>query len=131
MLIAKPWKLEAMMRLVFSVFVCYLAGIMITLAMPLFSSGRITRAFVALDALGLICLVAAFVLIRKRRTGGDAGRRVVIAFICAYAGMLLGLWGQHMAGASSSKTVVSTSQMLVALVSFQGALLAFIPGFLR
>jgi membrane protease YdiL (CAAX protease family) len=47
--------------------------------------------------------------------------------------MLLGFWAQHVAGggAGAAKTTFSTGQMLVALASFQGALLGFIPGFLR
>src|SRR5258706_14200420 len=129
MLSAKPWKLEAVLRLVFSVFLCFCAGYLISVAIPVLSSGRPLLKILALDVVGLACLATALILIRTPWGAGDSARRLVGVLVCTYAGMILGLWAQNIAG--HTKTTFSTGQMLVALASFQGALLVFIPGFLR
>ena len=121
------------MRLVFSVFLCFCAGFLITVILPVISAGKPAGKLLVLGACGLVCLATALFLIRKRWTEGNSARRVVLALVCAYAGMLLGFWSHHLAGpgAGAGKTTFSTVQMLVALGSFQGALLLFVPGFLR
>jgi membrane protease YdiL (CAAX protease family) len=135
MLMAKPWKLEAVMRLVFSVFLCFCAGVMISVAMQVISSGKPAGKILGLDGAGLVCLVSALLLIRKRWHEGNSALRMVLALILAYGGMLLGFWSQHLANPGTSivasKTTLSTGQMLIALGSLQGAMLFFIPGFLR
>ena len=129
MLSARPWNLEAVIRLVFSVFVCFCAGYLISVALPVLSAGKPAGKLLLLDAFGLICLAAALILSRRPWGVGNSGRRVAVLLVCAYTGMLLGLWAQHLAGRGEAR--ISTGQMLVALASFQGALLAFVPGFLR
>ena len=129
MLSARPWKLEAVIRLVFSVVVCFCAGYLISVAMPVLSAGKPAVKLLVLDGLGLTCLAAALILSRRPWGAGDSGRRVAILLVCAYSGLLLGLWAQHLAGGNGAD--ISTGKMLVTLVSFQGALLAFVPGFLR
>jgi membrane protease YdiL (CAAX protease family) len=126
---ARPWKLEAVIRLVFSVFVCFCAGYLVSVAIPVLSEGKPAGKLLVLDLVGLACLAAALILSRRPWGQGNSGRRVAVLLVCAYTGMLLGLWAQHVAGRGDSR--ISTGQMLVALASFQGALLAFVPGFLR
>src|SRR5712671_2877326 len=118
MLSAKPWKLEAVIRLVFSVFVCFCAGYFITVTLPVISAGKPVGRLLVLDVIGLACLAAALMLSRKPWAVGNSGRRVAIILVCAYTGMLLGLWAQHVAGKAPAG--LSTGQMLVALASFQG-----------
>jgi membrane protease YdiL (CAAX protease family) len=101
----------------------------VSVALPVVSAGKVSGKLLAVDGLGLACLAAAMVLVRLSWNGGNAPRRLLIVLVCAYSGMLLGFLGQRLAG--TSKVGVSTEQMLVALASFQGALLVFAPGFLR
>src|SRR6266699_229691 len=122
MLPARPWKLEAVIRLAASVFLSYGAGYIISLALPVLSAGHASDKLLALDGFALVCLAAAMILVRKSWSEGNTARRLAIALVCAYSGMLLGFWGQHIAGAA--KHTVSTGQMLIMLASFQGALLA-------
>src|SRR3954471_741530 len=133
MLMAKPWKLEAVMRLLFSVFLCFCAGFIITVALPVISSGKPVGKILGIDAAGLVCLGTALILIRKRWEEGNSALRVVLALVTAYSGMLLGFWSQHLAnpGIGANKATLSTAQMLIALASLQGAMFLFIPGFLR
>src|SRR5436190_17804154 len=114
MLMAKPWKLEAVMRLVFSVFLCFCAGFILTVALPVISSGKPAGKILGLDAAALVCLATALILIRKRWDEGNSALRVVAALILAYGGMLLGFWSQHLAGpgVGANKTTFSTAQML-------------------
>jgi|ERR1043166_5011030 membrane protease YdiL (CAAX protease family) len=129
MLPERPWKLEALIRLAVSVFLCFCAGYIVSVALPAISAGKASLRLFAVDGLGLACLAAAMVLVRRSWAEGNAARRLLLVLVCAYSGMLLGFWGQHLAG--TSKASVSTGQMLTALASFQGALLVFVPGFVR
>jgi len=129
MLSARPWKLEAVIRLAASVCLCFFAGYIISVALPVVSAGKASGKLLVLDALGLACLALAMILVRRSWADGNAARRLVIVLICAYSGMLLGFWAQHVAG--PGRTAISTGQMLVALASLQGSLLVFVPAFLR
>src|SRR2546423_10243065 len=129
MLSARPWKLEAVIRLAVSVFLCFCAGYIVSVALPIVAAGKPSGKLLLLDGFGLACLVVAMILVRRSWTEGNAARRLAIVLVSAYTGMLLGFWGQQWA--ASGRSGVSTGQMLVALASFQGSLLAFVPGFLR
>src|SRR6266850_6618891 len=129
MLSARPLKLEAVIRLAVSVFWSFCAGYIISVALPIVSAGKASGKLLVLDGFGLACLAVAMILVRRSWAEGNAARRLVIVLVCGYSGMLLGFWAQHVAG--PGRTAISTGQMLVALASLQGSLLAFVPGFLR
>src|SRR6266542_3203446 len=129
MLSARPWKLAAVIRLAVSVFLCFCAGYIISVALPVVSAGKASGKLLVLDGFGLACLGVAMVLVRRSWAEENAARRLVIVLVCAYSGMLLGFWAQHVAG--PGKAGISSAQMLVALASLDGALLVFVPGFLR
>jgi membrane protease YdiL (CAAX protease family) len=129
MLPERPWKLEALIRLAGSVCLCLFAGFIISVALPVISAGKLSGRLLAVDLLGLACLGVALVMARRSWADGNVALRLLILMVCAYAGIFLGFWGQHLAG--TSKVSVSTGQMLVTLASFQGALLTLVPGFTR
>jgi membrane protease YdiL (CAAX protease family) len=130
MLSAKPWKSEAVVRLLLSVFVCFFAGsVFVTALHHTHRSLKVNTRFVALAAVSLGLLATTLILMRKPWRFENSIRRVVAAVACFYAGVSLGAWAQQLAGPSPGS--LSTAQMVVATLSFQGAALVLTVPFLR
>jgi len=130
MLSEKPWKPEAVLRLLLSVFVCYFTGSILVSAMQFAVAGkRLSLGFV-LVAVGAIAFLSAMpILVRKPWTLENFTRRMVALLICFWAGLMLGGWTFKLAGPLPS--IMSAGQLTIAILSFQGAMLILIPGFLR
>jgi len=130
MLSEKPWKPESVLRLLLSVFVCYFTGSILVSAMQCAMSGkRLTIGFV-LVAVGAIAFLSAMpILVRKPWTLDNFTRRMVALLICFWVGLMLGGWTFKLAGPLPS--IMSAGQLTIAILSFQGAMLILIPGFLR
>jgi len=130
MLSEKPWKPEAVLRLLLSVFVCYFTGSILVSAMQFAVAGkRLSLGFV-LVAIGAIAFLSAMpILVRKPWTLENFTRRMVALLICFWAGLMLGGWTFKLAGPLPS--IMSAGQLTIAILSFQGAMLILIPGFLR
>src|SRR5882724_12025284 len=130
MLSEKPWKPESVLRLLLCVFVCYFTGSILVSAMQFVHSGRrLTLGFV-LVAVGAIAFLSAMpILVRKPWTLENFTRRMVALLICFWAGLMLGGWTFKLAGPLPS--IMSAGQLTIAILSFQGAMLILIPGFLR
>ena len=130
MLDAKPWKADAVIRLIFSVFICMLAGSMITalLYLPSASSSSIsTTKFIAVTAAGIGCMVGTLVLLWRPWQLEIVMRRTLVILILFYGGMFAGFWVQKVAEVPSA----SIKQMVVAALSFQGAGVLLVMRFLR
>jgi membrane protease YdiL (CAAX protease family) len=126
----KPWKLEAIARLLIGVFICMCAGSLVSAVVYHGSGYQKHRAFIsALSILVLLLLVVALLELGKPWTRENFVRRIGIFFICFYPGLILSLWAIHLAGASS--TNYSMGQMLLGLFSLQGAVLVLTWRMLR
>jgi membrane protease YdiL (CAAX protease family) len=125
MLSPKPWKPEAMVRLLLSVFICIFAGSLVVAA--LHYSGKSPLKFYSIFAASLGFLIAAVVWLRQPWRLEDFMRRVAVVLVCFYAGLLLGAWSAKMAGTPGP----SVGQMLVTALSFQGMSLILVGLFLR
>jgi membrane protease YdiL (CAAX protease family) len=131
MLSAKPWKAEAIIRLVLSVMVCVYAGGV------LLSAGHYVKAggkagpwlFYPLASVATGCLVATLIVIGRPWPAEAFGRRMLTLLVCAYAGLFLGAWVQRLVGESAVEA--SIWRMVVATLCFQGAGLFLIARFLR
>lgn len=127
---AKPWKMEAIMRLFLSVIVCYFGGSFLLAAAQHLSlhDPKGLRIFLLIGA-SLICLGLSLALLLSRASlrfeGGLA--RVAILLLLFYAGLTLGAVGSKMSGPIHP----SVTQMIISALSLQGALLVLLPGFLR
>jgi membrane protease YdiL (CAAX protease family) len=131
MLSAKPWKADAIIRLVLSVIVCVYAGSLLMSAGHYASAGGKTnpKLFYALAAVAMSCLVATLVLISKPWRAEAFGRQLLVLMVCGYGGLFLGAWVQQLAGGGVPEG--SIGRMIVATLSFQGAGLILIARFLR
>jgi membrane protease YdiL (CAAX protease family) len=128
MLSVKPWKPEAVVRLLLSICICVYGG---SVVLSILQQGGAKRSAgtIPLMALSLGCLAAALVLVQKRWRFEHLRRRVLLLMVFFYAGIFLGALAQKMSGVSATEG--SVGKMIVATLSFQGATLILIGGFLR
>lgn len=131
MVLAKPWKADAIIRLVLSVMVCVYAGSVLASAGHYVSVGGKASPwlFFPLVAVALICLVVALILIGKPWPAEAFGSRMLALLVCAYGGLFLGAWVQRLSGVGMAEA--SIWRMVLATLSFQGAGLFLIARFLR
>jgi len=131
MLDPKPWKLDAVVRLLISVFICIFAGSLLIGVVHFAhhgSKGGLKFYPAVVVAFGF--LAATLVLIRRRWTLDNFMRRMTALLVCFYAGLFLGMWAQQLAW-PVRPDVPTSGQMLVTVLSFQGAAILFIGLFLR
>ncbi|HEY5481262.1 MAG TPA: CPBP family intramembrane glutamic endopeptidase [Verrucomicrobiae bacterium] len=131
MVLAKPWKADAIIRLVLSVMVCVYAGSVLASAGHYVNAGGKASPwlFFPLVAVALICLVVALILIGKPWPTEAFGSRILALLVCSYGGLFLGAWAQRLTGEGASEA--SIWRMVLATLSFQGAGLFLIARFLR
>ena len=131
MLSAKPWKADAIIRLVLSVIVCIFAGSLVLSVQHYASSGAKVspKLFFPLAAASFSGLAATLVLISKPWPPEAFSRRLVALMICAYSSLFLGMWVQQLSGVDAAGT--SIWRVIVASLSFQGAGLILVARFLR
>jgi len=131
MLSGKPWKADAVIRLVLSVMICVFAGSLLLSVQHYASAGGKAgpKLFFPLTAAALGCLAVTLILISKPWPLENFSRRLVIWMVCAYAGLLLGMWVQQLSGMGAAGD--SIWRVVVASLSFQGAGLILVARFLR
>lgn len=127
MLSAKAWKLDALIRLGLSVFVCVYGGSLLVTAMHHAGAAGVNLRFYSVLVAAFVFLGATLFLLRRPWRFEEALRRLVGLLACFYAGLSLGAWAQQMAGPSGP----SMGQMVVGALSFQGLALVWISRFLR
>jgi membrane protease YdiL (CAAX protease family) len=118
----KPWKLEAIARLMIGVFICMCSGSLIGTALyPGAGFQKHKVLFFVLSAVSLLLLIVALVELGKAWTVENFRRRVGILFACFYPGLILLVWAQQLAGPPASTYAVG--QMFIGLLSLQGGAL--------
>jgi len=126
----KPWKLEAIARLLIGVFICMCCGSLVGTALyPRAGFQKHNVLFFVLAALALLLLIAALVQLGKAWTTENFRRRVGILFACFYPGLILLVCAQQLAGPPASKYAVG--QMFIGLLSLQGGALVLTWRMLR
>ena len=126
MLPERPWKLESIVRLLLSVFVCICAGSV--MASGLGADGASMKGLIV-EVAALLSLATTLVLLRQRWTMENLTRRLAIILLVFYVGLVLCVWSQSLAG--QEHHVPSARQLLVGMASFQGAILVLTGYFLR
>ncbi len=130
MLSEKPWKLEAIARLLIGVFICMCAGSLLGTALyhgPGFQKHR--ALFILIAVVAFLLLTAALVELGKPWTTENFRRRVGIMFVLFYPGLILLLWANQLVGAPANTSTIG--QMLIGVLCLQGAVLALTCRMLR
>jgi membrane protease YdiL (CAAX protease family) len=132
---AKPWKSDAVIRLFVSVLICIIAGsLAAALAHELQVGAKASLRFYPVSVAAFVLLGGALVMSRGVWTLDNAVKRMAICLACLYAGLLLVAWAVQIAWpqvAGAPTPVQTPSQMLISLLSFQGATLIWVALFLR
>jgi membrane protease YdiL (CAAX protease family) len=128
---AKPWKLDAIIRLALSVFACVYAGSLgVTLQHYASAGGKGSpMLFYPLISVALVCLAATLVLVSKPWPLETVPRRLLMLMVFGYGGLFVGFWAQKLAGPPANE--LSLWRMVAATLSFQGAGLVLIARFLH
>ena len=127
MLPGKAWKLESIVRLLLSVFVCICAGSVLASGL---GAPKSWWPFRVVEVAALAFLATTLALLRKPWTLETLTRRLAMVLFCFYAGLMLSVWAEKLAG-GEARHVPSAGQMLVGMLSFQGAILVLMGHFLR
>lgn len=130
MLSEKPWKLEAIARLLIGVFVCMCGGSLLGTALyhgPGFHE-HITL-FLIISVVSFIFLTAALMELGKPWGIENFRRRVGIMFACFYPGLILLVWATQLAGPPANTNTIG--QMLIGVLCLQGAVLVLTCRMLR
>jgi membrane protease YdiL (CAAX protease family) len=131
MLSAKPWKVDAIIRLVLSVMICVYIGSVLGSAGHYASAGGKAGPgqFYPVALVATLFLVSTLILIGKPFPSESFGRRMLALVLCAYGGLFMGAWTQRLAAQNGADT--SIWRMVLATLCFQGAGLFLIARFLR
>jgi membrane protease YdiL (CAAX protease family) len=126
----KPWKLEAVVRLLLKLFICMCAGwlligVLSAKVQPEQGRGKL----IGLAILAALCLAVAFILLHKSWTIQNFLSRAITTLAVFYVGLVLTAWAQHLAGALTGTP--SVLQMVIAMVSLQGAAIVLVTLFLK
>jgi membrane protease YdiL (CAAX protease family) len=128
---AKPWQMDALIRLVLSVIICAYAGsVLVSVVHYAGAPAKVTsKLFFPLAGVALAALAGTLALLARAWRPETLLRRMVGLLVCGYGGLLVGAWVQRFSGIEAAGT--STWRMAVATLSFQGAGLLLIWRFLR
>lgn len=130
MLSAKPWKLDAIARLLLSLIIFMFAGSLVASTIYYVGAGgKVAARFFLLGSGALVFLGATLVLISRRWTLENLRCRLIVLMICLYAGMGLWAWAQKIAGPAPLGH--PPWQMIIGTLSFQGAVLLLSLLFVR
>ncbi len=130
MLSEKPWKFEAILRLLVGVFICVATGATILNATRFSSVGEVDeRIIFALVASTLACSVCALFMLRRSWPIERFTRHFMGLLCCLYLVVMLGSLVQHFVG--KADVGLSIWRMIAAAISFQGSALVLTHFFLR
>jgi len=122
------WKPDAIVRLFFSVFVCWYSGSVLASALPHLAGGKEGTAGVLATGGGALVFLGLTLFLAWRRWSLEHFmRQMVLLLACFYAGMAFGVWAQKLAGPATH----TAGQVSIGALGFQGAALLLTIPFLR
>jgi uncharacterized protein len=129
MLSHKPWRLEGVLRLILALLVCVCAGSLVSSA--IYYNGRPAdkTEFAIISAFSFGFMALTLVLLHRRWTGEKVVRDAAFALTSFYAGLLIAAYGEKFAGTPFLGPAIG--QMLIGMLSVQGAALVLVTVFLR
>jgi hypothetical protein len=97
---AKPWQMDAVIRLVLSVIICaYTGSVLVSVVHYASSPAKVTsQLFFPLAGVTVVCLAGALVLLAKAWQPEKLMRRAAGLLVCGYGGLLVGAWVQRFSG---------------------------------
>jgi membrane protease YdiL (CAAX protease family) len=132
MLPEKPWKVDAVLRLVARVLICIFIGTLVASAIAFLRQPQRPHAagFLSLTAGACGLFVGAFVVLGRPWRLETFVRSFVGLLLCFYGALLLTWWSVHVGG-DAPEGKASVLNVLIAVLSFQGATCVLVSRFLR
>ena len=131
MLPEKPWKADAILRLLARVLICMFMGTLLAGAITALGMGEgvhsASRAVLFLTALAL--LAGALWVLGRQWQPQNFGRKLVLVLVCFYGALTLSAFASHLGGGARAEA--SPWQVVIFVCSFQGAAFVLVHGFLR
>jgi membrane protease YdiL (CAAX protease family) len=129
MVSAKPWRADATVRLIMSVFVCVFAGSVAGIIANIFRQGSFQTSILplVLGVLSLASLAATVYLVNKPMPLEAGSRPIIMVLLTFYLGMATGAYAHHVVGPRE----VTSVQIIIGALSFQGAGLILVWKFLQ
>jgi membrane protease YdiL (CAAX protease family) len=128
MLFGRPWKSDAVARLVLSVFICIYAGSLVVSTVHYSKSHALAWDPLYLMAGGaLVCLAFCLGWMRRPWTLEKAPGRIGVLMGGFYAALFLGYWVMK----TSGRPEITVLQMVIAAISFQASGLVLVALLLR
>ena len=120
MLTEKPWRLEAIIRLLAGMLTCVFLGSLL-LTIPRFdpATGKSPAAFYSLAGGAMLLFGSTLWLVARPWKLEEFKLRAGLLLICAYGGLALSGTAQHIAGSVSQK--ITLLAMVIGALAFQGA----------
>jgi membrane protease YdiL (CAAX protease family) len=128
----KPWKTDAIVRLLASVIVCVMIGAVVSEVFHYFTSQqqKSPALFLAGSAGALACFAGALFVLGRPWPFEKFLRNLLFLLICIYGGFFL-MWAISRLTGDHEESQNPTLRMLIALLAFQGAALLLVHFFLR
>ncbi|HWD94173.1 MAG TPA: CPBP family intramembrane glutamic endopeptidase [Verrucomicrobiae bacterium] len=128
----KPWRTDAIVRLIASVIVCVMIGAVVSSAINYFGGAAqpSPAIFIAGSAAALACFVGALFVLARPWPFEKFLRNLLILLVCIYSGFLL-MWAITRLTGQHEEVQNTTLRVLLAVVAFQGAALVLVHFFLR
>jgi membrane protease YdiL (CAAX protease family) len=125
----KPWNLEAIARLLLSVLACVFAGSVAATSLYVFThSSQFPWRFFVVASLALAAIGITLSFLRKPWAWEGFLGRAILCLGALYVGLLCALWAESIAHRPANS--ISSGQMMMSLLFFQGAALLLIHRFL-
>jgi membrane protease YdiL (CAAX protease family) len=128
MLSARAWNLSAVVRLFLCVAACFVCGALLATVLHHTSAGREQDLrFYRSMAAAAGCEACSILFVYRRWTLDNWVGQFIAFIVLFYGGVFIGLFSQP----KTDPLDPSVSQMVIAAVSLQGAVLIFVPHFLQ
>jgi len=123
MLFGRPWKTDAVARLIISVFICIYAGSIVVSAVHFFKrSGPVWDSCYLLAGGAMACLVFCLLWMRRPWTLENVMLHLGVLMVPFHVALVLGFWVMKISGRAN----ITSLQMVIAAISFQASALVLI-----
>lgn len=128
----KPWRVEAVVRLIASVIICIMLGAVVSAVAHYFEvpARKSPALFVGGSAVGIALFSVGLLLLAKPWPIEKYLRNLLILFVCVYVGFFT-MWLVSRVTGDHGEIESSTLRVLIAVLAFQGAALVLVHFFLR
>lgn len=128
----KPWRVEAVVRLIASIIVCIMLGAVVSAVAHYFEepARKSPALFFGGSAIAAAMFSVGLLLLAKAWPVEKYLRNLLILFICVYVGFFI-MWLASRLTGGHGEIANSTLRVLIAVLAFQGAALVLVHFFLR